>query len=116
LNLILETCDCSIAIDDQSGSQQILPNHALGAENDGEIRLSGGRRNPRPRAFQERWIGRRYRFPGCAVTRNKTLRETDDAGARGESLSNGLFGQGDRLLWSCREPDIRQRESKRAHI
>lgn len=54
LDLVLETGDCSIWIDDQCSGQKAFIGDAFRAENYRKVRLCGGRCNGRPGAFEER--------------------------------------------------------------
>ena len=69
-------------------------------------------RNGGPGAFEERRVGRRHRLPQSPVAGNEAFRKADDAGALDGRLSDGLFGQRDRLLGSRREPDVGECDSK----
>ena len=72
--------------------------------------------NGGPGAFEERRVGRRHRLPHSPVAGNEAFRKADEAGALDGRLSDGLFGQRDRLLGSRREPDVGECDSKHVHL
>ena len=111
----MEAGDCSISIDDQGRDQERIIDDAFGAENNREICLRSGRGNDGPRAFEEYRIGGRYLLPRAAVAGNEAFRKADEVAALDGRLSDGLFGQHDRLLGSRRESEVRERNSKCAH-
>ena len=92
--------------------QQGAIDDALGAENDRDVRLRGGRCNGGPGAFEERRVGRRHRLAHAPVAGNEAFRKADEAGALDGCLRDGLFGQRDRLLGSRREADVGEGDSK----
>jgi hypothetical protein len=112
LDFVLETGDRSISIDDQCSGQQGAIDDAFGAQNNCEARLRGDGRNGGPRAFEKGAVGRRHRLSLGSVARNVALRKTNDLYSLAGCLSDGLFGQCDRLLRACREPDVGECDRK----
>ncbi len=116
LDLVLETGDRPVSIDDQCSGQQGAIDDAFGAENNPEACLRGGRCNGGPGALKERRVGGRHRLPHSSVAGNEAFREANQAGTLDGRLSDGLFGRGDRLLGSRREWDVGECNSKRVHL
>src|SRR5207245_10058087 len=87
-----------------------------GAEQQRGGRPRGGGRSRGPGGFEERRVGGRRRLPHSSVAGSEAFRKADEACALDGRLSDGLFGQRDRLLGSRREPDVGECDSKHVHV
>ena len=92
LDFVLEAGDGSICIDDQRSGEQVVAGNAFGAENHCDLCRRSGRRDDRPRAFEECRVGRRHHLAQSPVARNEAFRKADDARAFDRCLRDGVFG------------------------
>ena len=105
LDFVLETGDRSVSIDDQRG--ELTGRHRRRVRCREQPRYLPSRRPLQWRTRRVRGTPGREaaRLPHASVAGNEAFRKADEAGALDRRLSDGLFGQCDRLLGSRREPE-----------
>src|SRR5687767_5795123 len=69
LHLVLETSARAVTIDDERGRHWLAVHDALGAEDDGDVRACGGRRDGGPCRLEKRGIRGWHRFSQPSVAR-----------------------------------------------
>src|SRR5829696_2547526 len=73
LDLVLETCACSVAVNYQCRRYDTIVDDALGSQHDCDICFRGGRFNSRPRLFEKCGIRRVYLLAHAAITWNEAF-------------------------------------------
>src|SRR5262249_8936095 len=91
LHLVLEPCDRSVAVDHERRDDERSAHKAIGAKDDGDLRLRGYVCDRRPCTFEESWIRRRPMPRGCPVAWHVALGKAHELGATGSRGRDSPF-------------------------
>lgn len=115
LHLILEAGAGAIGIHDKGCDHKGLVDEALGAEDDRDAGVGGGRGDSRVGVFEEADIRGRNLLAGGAVAGNEALGEADDPGFPESGFGDRLLRRGDGLFGRCGVGEVGERDAEVAH-